>query len=203
VLKIKTNDISQLRELTTLNTHKNIEEQFENIARQLLSKYLIRIKECCYKINEIEFYYYSKTHPDPYVHRHENQLKKACWYFHKKEGTFKGLDITFGNGFCYGGILIRSLETLYNSYCVPGPSKVVDEILVLHGCKKVKELLNSKIALSLDVIKENTPVEEIYKGKRVGLNLKKEDSDGYFINKKYRFCMNIINIKKDKRGLSK
>lgn len=204
MFEIKSNNIRYLRDLTTLDTHKGFEEQFNDIAAQLLSNFRVRIKNHLYKMNEIEFYYYCpKKHPDPYVHRHDDQTKKACWYFHRKEGSFKGLDITFGDGPCYGGILIRSLESLDNSHCASGPSKVVDEILMLHGHKKVKEMLNSEIELCLDVATDRTPIKELYRGKRVGLKIKKEDSDGYFINRNYRFCASLLNVKKDKKGLIK
>ena len=202
-MRIKSNDIIRLNELVTLDTHKNIGEQFRNIAEQLFSRCLIKVKENYYKINEIEFYYYSEKHRDPYVHRDVNQNKKGCWYFHKKEGSFKGVDITFGATSYYGGILIRSLESLDNSHCVQRPSKVVDEILVLHGCKKVKEFLNKEPELYLNFNSQSSCVKEIYNGKRIGLKLKKEDSDGYFLNKKYRFCMNILSATKDKKGLTK
>lgn len=56
------------------------------------------------RLLEVELYvYHSGTWADPYVHCDPRQLKPATWYVHQmggshKQGTFKGLDLTAGDG---------------------------------------------------------------------------------------------------------
>jgi len=88
---------------------------FEEKARELLDKKGIEVDGRVYEIYEIEFYFHSEDHPDPFVHCHADQLTDDCWYFHKQShnyrgGTFKGLDLTFGGEANYGGILIRFIQ---------------------------------------------------------------------------------------------
>jgi 3-methyladenine DNA glycosylase Mpg len=189
--------------LVTLDTHKNIGTQFAKIAARIFSKAVLKIKSRPYKIMEIEFYYYSKEHPDIFAHREEIQLKKGYWYFHRKEGSYKGLDITFGDGSSYGGILLRAIESLDNSVYTEGPSKLVDEILRCHGHKKVRELLKDELDLYLEIKDKAVTSKGVYKGKRVGLKQKKDDTDDIFINKSYRFCAELTKVKKQKKGLRK
>jgi 3-methyladenine DNA glycosylase Mpg len=203
VLEIKSNNIEYLRGLIILDTHKDIDAQFAKIAAGIFSRTLLKIKSRPYKIMEIEFYYYSKGHPDIFTHSDEIQLKRGCWYFHKKEGSFKGLDITFGDGASYGGILLRAIESLDNSVYIEGPSKLVDEILRLHGHKKVRDLLNDELDLCVEIKNNPNAIKGIYKGKRIGLKPRKDDSDDTFINKSYRFCADVSKVKKNRNGLRK
>ena len=62
-------------------------------------------EEYLYRIGEIEFYYYDEeNHPDIFCHIAEPQKTKGCWYIHQS-----GMDITFGDGKNFGGILIRAI----------------------------------------------------------------------------------------------
>lgn len=74
------------------------------------------------RITEIEFYFHNNSHLDPFVHINEQQKRNETWYFHRagksinnkyKGGTYKGLDIIFGNDHTYGGMLIRSMNLIY------------------------------------------------------------------------------------------
>jgi hypothetical protein len=114
-------------------------------------------------------------------------LTQNQWYFHRagkhpnskyKGGTYKGLDLTFGNPNQYGGILIRAIQSITDQRVIDGPSKVVDEILRLTGVNRIEELVKN---ISLDVTVEDSLYLKtasslshlsICKGPRVGLSLK-------------------------------
>lgn len=91
-----------------------------------------------YRVIECEAYFYSEAHPDPFVHRHPQQLVPSSFYFHRttrsptalyRGGTFKGLDLTSGNGKDeYFGILIRSIVDQQDEVS-EGSCKCVDKIL--------------------------------------------------------------------------
>lgn len=85
----------------------NISGSFERIAKELLNSWVIASGNSFYRICEIEFYFKTKDHEDPYSHGHELQKSSGKWYLHPS-----GMDITFGNPECYGGILIRALDNL-------------------------------------------------------------------------------------------
>jgi hypothetical protein len=112
-----------------------------------------------YRIVELEYYYSSPEHPDPYVHLDPHQSHWMCWYFHRqngkayKGGTYKGLDISIGDigspigsessssrtkktsavpGGA-GGLLIRSLLNIETGEVIQGPCRVVNELLSLHN----------------------------------------------------------------------
>jgi len=72
-----------------------------------------------HRIVEIEFYYKdSKVYIDPFCHGDEQQKMGGTFYFHRqngkgyKGGSFKGMDIAFGDKDAVGGILIRAVQQL-------------------------------------------------------------------------------------------
>ena len=72
-------------------------------------------------------------HPDPFTHGESLQLQCGRWYFHRSNGvyrggSFKGLDLTFGDGTLYGGVLFRGLEMMDGTF-IDGPSLLVDYLL--------------------------------------------------------------------------
>jgi hypothetical protein len=88
-----------------------MEIYFEKIATRIISKHELVVANNTYQIAELEFYLNREDHPDIFTHSHEDQLSRDQWYFHKtgsgyKGGTYKGLDLTFEEG--YGGILLRA-----------------------------------------------------------------------------------------------
>jgi len=116
---------------------KSYEECFKKIAEELFYKYKIVLKDKegkeveSFFLTEVEFYYYDKkNHPDPFVHC-ECYQKKMGIYLHKSGRG--GIDLTFGDGENYLGILIRGVEFDDMTYA-NGPIKVVDAIL-----KKIKK----------------------------------------------------------------
>lgn len=179
---------------------------FSFYADFILNHSLLFINGSPHRILEIEFYYFSLEHPDTFVHCNEMQLTTNQWYFHRagssahsgyRGGTFKGLDITFGNGRDYGGILIRSIQG------VEGPCRVVDYILKLCSCGSIEELV-SKISLDisapglLNLQSTDLPQYNISAGPRVGLSFKKANVEDY-IFRPYRFGIQEL-IKKDLWG---
>ena len=95
---------------------------FNNIATELLTNYVIRKSGKEYAIVEIEFYFYSKTHPD--VITYPRTVNVGQWFFHQS-----GMDLTFeSNGNQCGGILIRGIKDLSNGSLFLGPLKCVDEL---------------------------------------------------------------------------
>jgi hypothetical protein len=58
---------------------------------------------------DFEFYSFSDKFPDPYTHKNKLQLQNCKLYLHGS-----GIDITYGDGTNYGGILLRSIVKLYD-----------------------------------------------------------------------------------------
>lgn len=183
-------------------------------AQDLLHNRGLLIAGKIYEFAEIEFYFYSPTHLDIYAHCHPEQKVYGKFYFHRasnregvgyKGGTYKGLDITLGDGKdTYYGILIRAL---YNPEVgiITGPSKVVDHILSQYKVGSINELvgngcldlLNNHRDMKMVELKvKNT--EKIYVGPRIGLNM---NTSQEWVQKPYRFCIHYPLIKKDKRKL--
>jgi len=90
----------------SLSSKELIASRFDSVADHLLKKCLLTIDDRIYLLSEIEFYYYNDIHPDPFVHRHPNQLQTGPWYFHNVRQ-----DLTFGKEGCCGGISIRGIAT--------------------------------------------------------------------------------------------
>ena len=59
-----------------------------------------------------------------------------------KCGTYKGMDLTFGNSKLdlFGGILIRSIMNLKSGEYIEGPCNSVSTLIGLHGVKEFKDL---------------------------------------------------------------
>lgn len=192
---------------------KSLGSDFDEIAQFVLNGCLLKTKEKTYSICEIEFYLTNNDHNDPYTHKKEEQKGFGGWYFHKhgggyREGTFKGLDITFSKD-GYGGILIRSIK---DDSVVEGPCNVVNKL-----CNKIKVCEFVKEFEDFKVENKNNPIwleschdrkEKFYTSIRVGL----KNSHPEWRSKPYRYttiphkikkCANdVVNGMKD-MGLSK
>lgn len=209
------------------------DSNFSKIAESLILETDLIINGKRYQICEIEFYYWNNSeHNDPFIHKDSHQLSCGKWYFHRyhkksfKEGTFKGVDLTFGSETSYGGILIRSIRPLTNdktqsSCLIEGSGNVAKEILKDSGCESMKSFVaflsnkkNQKEPLSASKLCDNDYLyldKAVSKRKgvliqcpRVGLTLKYtgEDRNNY-IMKNYRYILDDVatNIKKFKCGI--
>ncbi|KAE8223378.1 hypothetical protein CF319_g3589 [Tilletia indica] len=134
--------------------------QFPSLAQTLLTSYHLVIQPAStpprrFILSDIEFYHsHPPTPPDPFAHAHETQVQSGTWYFHAagsgagfKEGSYKGLDVTFGSRESRSGILIRRIAEIGGALgeevgkAVDGPSLVCDVVLGALGFGKVRDLV--------------------------------------------------------------
>jgi 3-methyladenine DNA glycosylase Mpg len=157
------------------------------------------------RIVEVEYY----ADPDPYIHGTPEQATAYRWYFHKsgtsfRGGTFKGLDLTFGNVIAehvhHGGVLIRSIRTPSGAL-IEGPCKVVDFILNHTGAGTIVQLVAlcgsyppSATQTSSILYLEETSITHlpIFQGPRVGLSV----SHPQYLMKPLRFTTVPTELKK-------
>ncbi|KAK0549171.1 hypothetical protein OC846_004191 [Tilletia horrida] len=104
-------------------------------------------------LSDVEFYHFApdSNHPDPFAHAHDSQVHSGTWYFHAagsgdgfKEGSYKGLDVTFGAAQSRSGILIRRMAEVKQGARGPvidGPSLLCDAVLAPLGFSKVRDLV--------------------------------------------------------------
>jgi hypothetical protein len=90
-----------------------------------------------HRFTEIEFYYHGPDHYDAFTHRNPLQKEPGRWCLHRsgkslRNGSFKGLDLSFGHDDAHAGILIRGLET-DDGKLIDGPSLCVDHLLAVTG----------------------------------------------------------------------
>lgn len=183
---------------------------FIDIADIILNNYVLTVKDTDFRLYEIEFYKYSKDHADTYTHCHIDQKTYGKFYFHKlksgtyKSGTFKGMDLTFGNNDCYYGILIRAMYNTKTKEYIEGPCKCVDALLSIFDFKNVSELMKDKTDLisfdDTDIKFHHVPNLEkydVYHGPRIGLTNKYPD----YHTRNYRFVIFQDRIKKLKKSL--
>jgi hypothetical protein len=136
--------LTLLRQPEELRDSDRLEGWFGRIAERLLNGARLLAGGEQLQFAEVEFYYFAAGHPDPFTHR--DVLQRACgpWYFHRtrgayRGGSFKGLDLTFGDGSAFGGVLIRSLEAAGGAL-IDGPSLCVDHLLSRAGFGSVAAL---------------------------------------------------------------
>lgn len=185
------------------------ELEFDIIAEKILNSYEIIIKDIPYRLCEIEIYCKCEKHDDKYTHCAKEQAEYEKFYFHRhrngtyKSGTYKGLDITFGNNDMYYGVLIRSIYNEKNNEIIEGPCRTVNKILELNGHSEVKNfVVNGTLNIYEDNrlkirFNNNLKFQSIYAGPRIGL------SDKYpeYMKRKYRYIIYKDKIKKDKKNL--
>ena len=177
-----------------LTSVSNIPSQFDKVADAILNDFVLVSAGIEWRLFEIEFYYHSELHPDPFVHRHPQQLSTGKWYFHKtatyyKSGIFRGVDLTFGDEVekTYGGILIRGLVNPANlKDYVYGPAKCVNYFFekLNISVKETDDIYATQKECPELFLKEEKLKEElIIRCPRVGLKLRTGDDNEKF----YRF----------------
>jgi 3-methyladenine DNA glycosylase Mpg len=196
-----------------LRKRGSLDTWFTRIAEQLLNSSRLVVGRQPYRLVEIEFYYWSKAHPDPFTHRNPIQFDIGHWYFHRthgvyRGGSFKGLDLTFGQGDASGGILIRGIQTS-DGTLIDGPSLCVDHLLHVTGAATVAELdrtANKRLAWEdgNPLMLEKTAAPEkrpLFRSPRVGLMLKKvaaRTDTTHFVLRPYRYLTEPRQTKKGK-----
>lgn len=178
-------------------SRKTVEASFNRIAERLFHNYQLVVNEQqYYRLIDIEFYYYAPgSFEDVYAHKHEAQLEMGKWYFHGS-----GIDITFGNGQCHGGILIRGIASvrgegfadhkgIYKQ--IHGPLNVKTEIFSNMRSAFDKEANYLYLQdVSLDRMGANMVIPEyIVRTNRIGLNPSRDAVDESFCNGKYRYVI--------------
>ena len=158
---------------------KRLQCLFYKISRDIMKNYVLQINDLKIELKELEFYLFDcEKHPDIYVHQNNIQKNTSNFlYVHDSWGNYGGIDLTFGNGKYYGGILIRGIK-LDNKY-ISGISVVKQYIINELGIavesysslQKYFEKIKNKVSLTKKEFPVNT---EILHSTRVRLG-KKED----------------------------
>lgn len=188
---------------------------FAGIADALLNRTRWVIAGRPHRIAEVEFYFRGPEHDDPFTHGDPIQVHAGRWYFHKtagmyRGGSFKGVDVTFGDGVARGGILIRGAETP-DGHLIDGPSLLVDHLLRLCHQKSVSAF-DQEIAERLvwDPTNPMYLAEAEGSGKpvtvsaRVGLSLRRAgpgSTKPAYLTREYRFLTEPRAITKGKPHL--
>ncbi|MCY7409098.1 MAG: hypothetical protein LH473_02405, partial [Chitinophagales bacterium] len=164
------------------NNDKDWEKEFFNRADFLMNHLCLIVGENAYRVVDCEVYYHSEEHPDPYVHKGEEQLNNGTWFFNDAGG----LDITFGNGEkgIYAGILIRTIQNLKTEQRIEGIIKVVKEIFRNLGNIFSEGNEIRLCELNPQFITQGKP----YTTTRVNLTERINDMERFF-NKYYRFLI--------------
>lgn len=188
------------------------QDWFARIAEHLLNCSRWMIGGVPHRFTEIEFYYRGRGHEDPFAHADPVQVHLGRWYFHRtggvyRGGSFKGVDLTFGDGEAHAGILIRGIES-ETGEVVDGPSLVVDRVLELCGRRTVAELdkfIGARSAWDttnpLHVIPAESLAKDILACARVGLSLRRARAGSKmpaYLTRPYRFLTNPRRTAKGK-----
>ncbi|MEL6347852.1 MAG: hypothetical protein AAFV53_32400 [Myxococcota bacterium] len=182
---------------------------FRQISEALLREAALSVGGQRHTILEVEVYYRTPDHPDPFVHGDDHQRSVLRWYLHRtggglRSGTFKGIDLTFGRD-AIGGILIRTLKTPEGKV-INGSSLCVDHILRRLGLSGVAAL-DAAIADQdadnpdnpLRLVERPAQSEPIWATARVGLTLKRVaqyPSMEQYLLRPYRFLSDPRAVRK-------
>ena len=175
--------------------------QFDLIAKKILNESLLITPTDEYIIREIEFYYFSENHTDYYCHRNERQKTNSKLYFHRFKNPDKyihlkqkGIDLTIGNGLdTYGGTLIRAIQNNLSNEIITGIGKITNKIITdIKGADKIIDIYeNDQSIFDQSSIIHLTKTEnnklDIFKKPRIGINLKKDDTDRFFHQVNYNY----------------
>jgi hypothetical protein len=158
-----------------LSSHEQ-EMVFCEFAQAFLNKVEFEKEKTICKPIDIEIYYHSDRHPDPYVYKHKEQLDYGVFHPHGS-----GVDVVFGDEEqeIYFGVLICGIES---------EGGTIDKKF------KIYEKLGNGV--SVEVSKSTTLIEEdkqqpcsVYRSTRVNLNYNPLDSSqSLYIGRRYRFA---------------
>lgn len=158
---------------------------FARVADRLLNRCDFVVAGESFRLAELEMYYHGPGHPDPFPHRDVVQRLNGRWYFHRtrgayRGGSFKGLDLTLGDGTARFGVLFRTVVAP-GGEVIDGPSLTVDRLLAATGYATVAELddaIGTRTAWDatspLSIRASGSPrADVVYRTARVGLSLKR------------------------------
>jgi hypothetical protein len=193
-------------------TTESAELWFAGIADYFLNHARWLIAGTPHRLIDIEFYYRFPDHDDPFAHADPIQAEPCRWYFHKtgngyRGGSFKGLDLTIGDGEARGGILFRAAETP-DGRIIDGPSLLVDHVLRLCKIASVAEL-DRKIAkhmawhpeCPIKLQTKRSIGKSILASARIGLSLRRAGHNTEmptYLTRQYRFLTEPRAISKGK-----
>jgi hypothetical protein len=204
-----------LAQLSHKPAHVNADDKFlpwfVEVATQLLNACDFIVAGKQYRFAELEMYYSGGPHTDLFAHRDPVQLESGRWYFHRtrgeyRGGSFKGLDLTLGDGTSYFGLLIRTIVAA-DGTLLDGPCVMVDHLLgktkasnvaALDGIINARSIWDSTSPLHIVESQKPRPAT-IYQCSRVGLSLKKakgKPDAPKFVGRPYRFLTEPKDISK-------
>jgi hypothetical protein len=186
---------------------------FASLAQGLLNEVDFLVAGQPYRFAEVEAYYHGEGHLDLFTHCDPLQSQLHRWYFHRtagqyRSGSFKGLDLTLGDGKATFGMLIRAIIGPDDNI-IDGPSLTVDHLLAKTGARTVSEL--DRTIAGRTALDESSPLAiraaatprtaPVLSTPRVGLSLKKHraDSDApRFVTRRYRYVTEPRRLTKGK-----
>jgi hypothetical protein len=189
-----------------------VPDWFDRMAQRLLNATRLMAAGQSHRLTEIEFYFCGPHHPDPFTHCDPMQRKAARWYFHRRggqyrSGSFKGVDLTFGAGSAFGGILIRGIADAADRL-IDGPSLTVDHLLRVCQAESVRELDeqigNRRVgdtASPLYLTQIEPESRPVLPCSRVGLTLRQADARSRhtdYLVRAYRYLTEPRHIRKGK-----
>jgi len=202
-MKIKNPIIELQAELENSNSTNKLQQYlFYRITKDLMNYFVLKIDTLEIEFTEVEFYYFEcQYHADPYVHLDLLQKKSSEYlYVHKKAQGRGGIDLTFGNGKFFGGILIRGIKD--GKTFISGPAKVreyISEKMKIKECdhevlQKCFKNLKKKDRLSLQK-RDKLQEYDVLHSTRIGLN---PEVDEKYCNALYRFVrLDSLEAKND------
>lgn len=191
---------------------------FATLADLVLNYATLHVQGVEHRFTEVEFYFHGRKHLDGFTHGDPMQKRFGRWYFHRtggayRGGTYKGLDIAFGDDDAHGGILVRGVERLAPASRVDGPCKVVDHLLALTRAPTIRDLV-ARFDLSVDApggapsplhvtCRADGFGRVVYESPRVGLSLKRANTPDRhrYIARSYRFLTEPERATKGKAHL--
>ncbi|MEI7501369.1 MAG: hypothetical protein WCK84_13095 [Bacteroidota bacterium] len=171
------------------------DKEFGRIAKILFNNYSIRSNDKRFDIIEVEFYYDSKEHPDPFIYdKTERNKSRGNLFFH-----YSGVDITFGDetNNIRGGILIRAIKD-GDKYII-GPLKTM--MALLNECPRMDSGKEFHFNLEPKNLKDLSSIEPDQPTIRKGLDKTKRDKYEDEATSKYRFIKSREEIE-EKSGLT-
>ncbi len=189
------------------STNKLQQYLFYEITKNLMNHFVLKIDTLEIEFTEVEFYYFEcQYHTDLYVHLDLLQKESSEYlYVHKKPKGRGGIDLTFGNGKFFGGILIRGIKD--GDIFIFGPAKVREHISKKMGIQECDhcdhnvlqdkfEDLKNKNGISLQKRDQSKEQYDILHSTRIGLDPKVHKE---YSNALYRFVrLDSLEAKKDK-----